>query len=218
MLKRDKNGFICQHDPNDPNYMDGGDTARITGLMALLDSMPDQLLLPQFEVSPGEYTRHPRQAPWNNPGNFTRDQLTCYVAGLWKAGRHDIAKRALYGVLKRGLRAQNVEKDYPGTKKTFPDGADFIGPDVLWHLILCAKAYHLYIFAPIGYFFQFLSLLYNVTLGADKEQNQFYCMARVSGLEKLYKALYPNFNKNMESYWGGWRDQMEVASEIQKRG
>ncbi len=94
---------------------DQGDSAVRAGLLEIADLLIEDIS--QYEAYPGELVRSPYQFPWNNPGNFTKDQMKCLVAGLYKAGRHDIIRRVLYATIKRCFFMQNIDRDKPGSTK-----------------------------------------------------------------------------------------------------
>ena len=65
--------------------------------------------------------RHPNEFPANNPKNFTRDQHTCLVAGLYAQQDTKELKELFFATLKRGFTTQSTERDVPGsTKLPFP--------------------------------------------------------------------------------------------------
>lgn len=221
MIKRDQYGIIVQHDPANPSYADGGDSAMRTGLMALCGSGQDSGNLARFNIinqsgSPTDLlVRHPYQFPWNNPNNFTRDQLICYMAGAKSTGATNITKRIFKAVVKRGFRAQNTEYDAPGTLKKFPNGPDLLSPSDVLFLAHTANFNHLFLLllsiAGIPWFL--LTLLVATKINPDGEQNQIICQCLTFGrlTTKLYTKLHPNYKKVITDYWGGWRDQREIA-------
>jgi hypothetical protein len=213
MLVRDDHGIIVQHDPNNPSYKDGGDSACRTGLLALCGSAQDAALLPLFE-SNGVMVRHPYQEPWNNWKNCTRDQLIPYVAGLWATGLKDTAQRLYDAHSARGFRCQNTEKDYPGTTKKFPDGPDILAFDHQLHLRLCRGSNEWRNF--IGYSNLWASITWSTKVKPNEEQNQIICQCLVAGSKyvKSYRSMHPDYKGNLRAYWGGWRDQIEIAEMI----
>lgn len=60
MIVRDNLGVIVQHRRKEPEYKDGGDSARSTGLMALTGSKEDIKILHHFEIGHGLLNRHPK--------------------------------------------------------------------------------------------------------------------------------------------------------------
>lgn len=217
MIKRDEIGIIMQHDIFTPeNRLDGGDSAMRTGLMAVCGSQEDKQLVHMFEQV-GLGMRHPYQSPWNNVWNFTRDQLTCLAAGLSAASlltTSAACKRLYESHRDRGWRAQNREKDAPGTTKKWPDGPDWIAPDLRLHLRLCAGIPSKYY--VIGWAFLWLSLIFNTKIKPEAEQNQFICQLIIAGPKwvKRYKRMHKTWRKNLDEYWCGWRDQKEIRDAI----
>lgn len=215
MISRDKDLIIVQHRPGFPLYQDAGDSSCRTGLMAMCDSSIDKDLLPLFYLQKvNKLVRHPYQYPYYLPNNFSRDQLLPMIAGLSTAGYHEIVRNIFFDHAKRYFLCQNDESYlYPGKKKILPDGRDILAPDHIWHLIVCGRIWYLYWFGLIGYPWQMLSILWSAFVMPENEQNQLFCMVNSSGLLKLYIKIYglENFKKNMYDYFGGWRDQKEIA-------
>lgn len=218
MIKRDDRGIIVQHSKEDPAYGDGGDSAMRTGLMALSGSDIDRYnLFMFFKSKENLLVRHPAQVPWNNPKNFTRDQLTCYMAGASLQEPY-ITKSIYKACLKRGFRAQNTESDYEGTTKKFPDGADLLSPADILFLAVCTDVHFLGLLglSIIGAPWFLLNLLYATKIKPYGEQNQILCQCLVFGklATKLYTKLHPNYKKAISDYWGGWRDQPEIGQAL----
>ena len=218
MIKRDRDGIIVQHRINQDHYADGGDSASRTALMAVAGSLLDKNLLPSFYLQKtNKLVRHPYQYPFYLPNNFSRDQLLPTVAGLSAGGYYEIVRNIFWDHVKRGFICQNDESYlYPGMKKKWPDGADIIAPDHIWHLIVCGRMWYLYWFGLLGYTWQMLSILWSAFIMPSNEQNQLFCMVNSSGLLKLYIKIYglENFKNNMYDYFCGWRDQKEIADSI----
>lgn len=213
-IHRDKLGCVMQHDIYDETKrLDGGDSASRVGIMALCGSEVDKVVVTLYEQV-GLGMRHPTQEPWNNTGNFTRDQLTCLAAGLSAANQVTACRRLYDSHRERGWRCQNVDKDYPGTRKKWPDGPDWLAPDLRLHLRLCASIPSKNYF--IGWAFLAASLVYNTKIKPEAEQNQFICQLVIAGPEwvKRYKRMHPNWRKNVNEYWDGWRDQGEIGDAI----
>lgn len=214
MIVRNSAGHIGQHDILNPNYLDFGDCANRTGIMALCGSKQDQKLLTSFYIGNGYCVRHPFQEPHNTANTFSRDQAIPYMAGLYKARYYETANAVLKRIMSNSCFMSNTHFHPSLIKKEFPHEPDFCHPGVIWHFILCAKAYRLYWIAPIGYFFQILDLLWACYVKPFDEQNQNFCMFYVSGLLGLYLRLHPDFDKAMSDYWRGWRDQKEFYEII----
>lgn len=224
MIKRDQYGIIVQHDPANPSYADGGDSAMRTGLMALCGSGQDSGNLARFNVinqsgSPTDLlVRHPYQFPWNNPNNFTRDQLICYAAGAKSSGATNVTKRIFKAAVKRGFRAQNTEYDAPGTIKKFPNGPDLLSPSDVLFLAYTANANRLLILllsiAGIPWFL--LTLLVATKINPTGEQNQIICQCLTFGKFDtwLYTKLHKSWKAELILYWAGWRGQIEIAQAL----
>jgi hypothetical protein len=204
--------------PKDNGATDFMDSARLAGLMAVF-SIPNAPQLRKYIRSDWLAVRHPTEGlregemPSNNPLNFTRDQLICLSAGLCYQGYQLEAKMLLREAEARGNRAQNTEADYPGTKKKFPNGADFLSPSHMSHLRRCAG------FEPtfIGNLWLKMDIIFNGLFSKnDTEQNQLMCMCLIAG--RPYVQMYKKWNKKWDLqtqlYWSGWRNEPEVAKQI----
>lgn len=213
MIVRDEHQIIVQHNPNDPNYKDGGDSSRATGIMALCGSEKDKKIILKHYIGKGLCVRHPYQPRWSDFRNFSRDQLILLVAGLLAAGYYFIVRKIFWSRFRSFFFCQNTHTN-DGLKKKFPDGADILSPDVIWHMILCGRMWYLYWFFPVGILFQFLVLLFNCFVTPWREQNQTFALMSVSGLLPLYLRLHPDFEKAMKDYWCKWRSQEEVFEKI----
>lgn len=196
MIKRDQYGIICQHSKDDPNYMDGGDSLRATGIMALCGSERDTNLLIKFYFSSisGLLVRHPFQNNWNEFYKTSRDQVVCAVAS------GDLS-RACFAYLKRGKVNQDV-----------------LDPSVRYYLYKCAGCSEATprLIKILGKLFLFLSLVWNTKIKPDEEMNQFACICIVMGKfwsRKLYD-WHPDVEKNIRDYWSGWRDQAEIGEAL----
>lgn len=211
-VRRDALGLVGQLDrdaPIDATHLDGGDSAHKTGVLAFCNSRTDQVLLGLFE-SNGVMVRHPEQVPWNNPKNCSRDQLTGFTAGCWRAGRQDIAARLLSAHALRipPFTCQNIQDDAEGKDKVPPIG-DPMGPHDVMALRICSgdQIAHLDL---IGQF-----VLHAAIELADRditvEKNQLILEAIICGRLNLYIQVHPNFRENIRDYWSGWRRQGQIG-------
>jgi hypothetical protein len=210
-LARDDLGIICQL--QEDKTLDGGDSAHRTGVAAFCNSGPDADLLRRFEDNNGIMVRHPTQVPWNNPNNCTRDQLTGYVAGCWRAGRLDINRRLLeaHANRKPPFTCQDTERDYPGTPKDPPIG-DPLGPDNIMFLRIAAGDTEAYT-DLLGQF----SLQISIELadrGVTSDQNNLILESIVCGRLNLYVKVHPNYDQILRYYWSNWRGQPRIAEEL----
>lgn len=207
---RDNEDLCIQPQPGDlVKPKDGGDSAHRTGTLAFCGSALDQSNLGRFMLESGLMVRHPRQAPWNNPWNATRDQLIGYLSGCWRAQRFDLS-RALYRThQERGFNCQSRESDEPGTDK--PGGiGDVLAPEHLMYFRVCtgdlgaindlAGQLNLY----IGIHF--------LSTDLDTEINQTLLMAIVCGQLDIFVKAHPQYRDQLRKYWGqaGQAGQVEV--------
>jgi len=201
--------------------LDGGDSARAIGIIKLFN-VPVQVGNPaDYELGNGELVRHPTQSPWENPGNFSRDQLMCLVPALPPT----IARRVLKATIFRFFFAQNFERDAHGTVK-YPwphmvqgqlrwfDFADPLFPVHISHLVTCAKADALKFVHIFGWPMLALQCIFNST-AIDVEQNQLQCIVKTAGnwAVKLYKKYNPAWVAQTRYYWDR-RNQPEIADAI----
>lgn len=225
MIFVDQHGFLCNE------TQDGGDSAMRAGMIAQFYGGFFTPRIKYYEQN-GVCVRHPIQVPWNNPKNFTRDQLIPLVAGLNVGGYQDAVKRIFWSHAKRAFLCQNSERDYPGsTKYPYPhtfindrgqqekrsfDFADPLLPDHIWHLIKCARLYYLYPFALVGIPWLILSIFVHAR-SSHKEHNQIISMVKVQGAwaVKLFKRWTPSWREDLREYWGS-RNEMEYADLIIK--
>jgi len=224
---RDKHNIIVQHRPNDPAYLEGGDSARVTGIMALCGSNMDKALLPVFVIYPEGYgVRHPFQQLIkdesgqtiqlnnNDPGSFTRDQALCLMAGLWSAPEYNenFTNLFFWSHAKRLFFGQNT-LDQEGNKKPWYKSRDPMHPGQIGFMIQAARIKWLYPILPICWLFTILEILVNVYITPNRESNQLLCTLVVTGkwALKLYTKLHPNWKMPIIEYWSGWRDQKEIG-------
>lgn len=215
MIFQDKDGFPVEE------HLDGGDSSMRAG-MGLLTGLFSANSFKVNAYSPwwGWATRHPTQEPWNNPLNFTRDQLIPLVAGLNSIGRHDlIRKLALWHILRLGF-CQDFQSNAPGTWKypwpTAAGPANFADPTLpndWWTMIKGGKLYPLYILFPICLMFALLA-----TYLASEHQEQNQMIAELSfypkWLTKLYVKWNPEWDTNNFAYWQS-RNEGEYSTAIE---
>lgn len=199
MLLRDpETQIIGQHSLYDPNYLDFGDASRSTGIMATFGSKLDQEIILKHLTSKG-FVRHPNQQPWNDPKNFSRDQLICLASGLYRSNQSKVVRSEFYR-----------RRYWFGL---CPNG-DFLGPEFYLHLILCGKIFELYWLFPILIWFQILHILWATKINPEHEQNQTICLADRSGLLFLWAKLHINWKASVMYYWARWRDQKEISEYL----
>lgn len=203
--------------PVDKGATDAMDSARLAGVMATFDypNFDKSLLIQYLVEKDGQLmaVRHPVEGgkederPSNNPLNFTRDQLMCLAAGLSKAGYYAQCKRLLEAAEARGNRAQNTEADFPGTKKKFPNGPDWLTPSHMNHLRLCAGEKG----TLVGKIWLNVDILYSSAFRRTKEPNQLMCMCEIAGKMDMLKSLNGSLSKAIRLYWANWRSESELA-------
>lgn len=220
MIRYDDLGFPVEA------RMDGGDSAVRMGILALCGKDKDTDKVEAYEIQPGMLVRHPTQFPWNNPKNYSRDQLMCFLAGVDKLELRDLAKRIFWSRAMSLFFAQNTERDIPGsTKYPWPhifirmedgqtecrnfDFADPLMPNNIWAMIKAARIYWLYWFAIIGIPFYIITLIGH-SIGNHYEENQLICESAINGkwALKLYKLINKNWKKVSLKYWTD-RDETE---------
>lgn len=222
MINTDQYGFLVSESG------DGMDSAMRAGVMGTFGNKPTS---PLYEMD-GMFRRHPLRVPSNNPLNCTRDQMIPLAAGLYFSGQTEICKRVFWATLKRFCFAQNIERDYPGTRK-YPwphvmtggdpvdegklrmfDWADPMLPHHMMHLALCGRVRSMYWIGILGYPLLFLSILLNPE-NEDHEQNQLQTMCAVAGpwWVNFYRRTCTNWTRQTRYYWRQ-RNQYEYAQII----
>lgn len=215
-LFRDSNHFFVDQTG------DGGDSCVRNGIYSMCadDYGASRMSWLDYYSSAG-LRRHPTQVPWNNPKNFSRDQLMCAVPTLFQFQ----ARELLYSAAKRGFFAQNFERDAAGTKK-FPwphkvdgkwrmfDFADPLLPNHIGTLIIRGKVRWLYPLLPICYAFHLLTLVVH-GLGNHYEENQMICESTVYRTTGLYKKLRPQWRSVSFDYWES-RNEVEYHNMLVK--
>lgn len=216
---------------------DGGDSANRAGLLAiagdeqLLFVTRGQELLNLYHKG-GICVRHPSQVPWNNPKNFTRDQLLPLTAGLYAQRRYSEVRDIFWAHAKRFFFCQNSERDVVGsTKYPWPhsfindkgvketrmfDFADPLWPNDIWHLIKAGRMWYLYWFAIIGIpcFLFALGSHCEFYKGDDEGQMIAACYIQGPWALRMYRTHRKGWISKLESYWNGWRNQPEISSAL----
>lgn len=218
MIYRDSSGFLVKGE-----LKDGGDTAVREGLMAVFTGQPGNLL--KLVDESGICFRHPIQKPWNNPNNFTKDQLKCLVAGLYAIGRHDVIKLIYEAHKERNWFCQNSERDFPGSKKhPFPhyaqdfskndelgnditkkgdpefrwfDHSDLLLPNDILFLQVAARVQERVMF---GEWFHNMAIRTHAKSNHD-EENQMFSECYVLGTLQKYIELNPLWQSRDWKYW-----------------
>lgn len=211
---------------------DGGDSANRCGLVSTF--MPITCIdLLKFEKN-GICVRHPNQTPWNNPKNFSRDQLIPLMSGLSEKHQYETARRIFWAHARRFFFCQNFERDVPGsTKYPWPhtfvndkgeketrlfDFADPLFPGDIWHMIKCARIYWLYWFAILGlpWFMIELKTFCRWNPGDDEGQMTCKCKKQGEWALRLYAKWRDNWDRKLWDYWKVRRDQIEIYQVLSK--
>lgn len=207
MIKRDSYGIICQHNPLDPSYLDGGDSARAEGMMGLSGSKQSALNLPKFELGmTGLLRRHPYQSPYDDFRSFTRDQLLQYSAGAWACGHHDLMRRVFTRYRRKWFVCYNTHTLMLEKKKWWE--RDPLSPSHIGTLIKAGKIYLLYPALPFCWLWLLLDIFWSGVVARDDENNQVIAMCSVAGTWALwlYCSLNPRWEATLKNYWGKSKD------------
>lgn len=213
MIVRDQYGIIIQHNERgtvDPSYMDGGDSARSTGIMALCENYEDRVHLQLFfKFETCDPVRHPYQKPYNDPKEMSRDQLICLSAGCYEP-TSTVASRSL-------------AKWYDSRKSWFLNN-DLLSPSHWFHIYCCCHVdrnadLRTILFRYISAVFLLADILWSTKIKPNAEQNQIQCMVIVRGKWwlNLYCKLHPDWKKSVRDYFDSWRDQHEIGEALIKK-
>lgn len=193
MLVYDEYGIIVQHDIYNLNAPgDGGDSAARMGILALFGHKSNAKKLEQLWKS---CVRHPYQPQWNKVEQFSRDQYVQFIAGA-----------SMYSTF---------YADHINNFKGLFVNKDILMPDVMWHRALCTGKRNI-VLSILGPLFLLISILWSCYVTPKHELNTIACQCRIAGkfwLRLLYK-LHPDYEGNFNAYYGGWRDQQELANII----
>jgi hypothetical protein len=194
--------------------MDGGDSAARTGVAAFCNSKQDISLLSRFEKN-GFMFRHPKQQPWNNPKNSTRDQLLAYLSGCWRSNNLAISRSLLATHAARNYTCQNIERDKPGTTK-FPPIGDVLLPDDVMYLHICAGDEMMFM-EPYGQLaLQVAIEVADRSAHTDKTNLMLECI--VCGRLNLFVQVHQNYKEMLRWYFvedrGANRQLGQVADEL----
>jgi hypothetical protein len=188
VLIRDKD-LLCQGDPSDCTYHDGGDSAQKTGIAAFCNSHLDQQLLPRFMADRATLVcRNPDQEEYRNPYGFgkngaSRDQVIQYAAGCWRGGRPDLVGRMVV---------------FNGWTDIGQVNQDILLPNNTMFLRACAGMTDP-AFDPIG---QLVLALAIQKQGANDESNGLIVHSIVCGQLDHFLKKFPDYQDQVHEYWG----------------
>jgi len=204
---------------------DGGDSAHFTGLYTITGQETNISLC----MTPAGPVRHPHQFPWNNPLNFSRDQMMPFVAGLHAMGHIDICQDVLALTKQRNFFAPNIERDAPGTRKyPWPHYAhrqagvskwvwfDFADPLLPHHIAA------LYVASleprPVGIDqaarVSLILELVSIKLSKNDDIGAILATCFILNEVKLFKTIVNDWQKRLDSYCLGWRNLDLLHKEL----
>lgn len=174
-MQFDSNGL-----PRDNGADDYADSARLAGLMALLNH-PQAPDLRDYVVEDA-YTlcRHPTY-PAND---FSRDQLIPFLAGLCRR------------------TGTTWGRDYTKYK---PSNGDWLSPSQQDHIRMCCYTTP----TKLGRAWLWLDILYSCYVDPVAEPNQLIAMLVIAGPRYLnfWKRHNPRWRASLQLYWCGWRNE-----------
>ena len=187
--------------PRDNGSTDFCDSARLAGLLAVFGELQ---LMPRYFDS----FDNPIRCPWSgirgdkcaNPITMTRDQLIPLIAGYKISG--DILSVAdIFCLLK--------ERHW-----ICPSG-DILTPSQRDHFKICAG----YPPTNLGRFWLNLDILWSAFVDPMAEPNQLICMLMIAGPKYVRRWTFLNrkWRESLRIYWGGWRNEKELAEIIIKK-
>lgn len=218
-MRFNENGF-----PIVAGATDGMDSAHLAGLMAFVghEKMSFELLRQYAFYSLYDdglkfiAVRCPEDSSGlcpSNPNNFTRDQLICLLSGYYSYGDEIKAQHLLEAAKARGYRAQNTEKDIPGSTKRFPDGADILDPSHVGYMKICAGLK--------ANWFEKAWMLARIKIASKfsplKEPNNIIVMSIVYGYADILRKSNPQIADAVRLYWNSWRGEPELAEMLIKK-
>jgi hypothetical protein len=207
---------------------DGGDSTVRAGLLVMCNhKMAQNIDMSKYEVKDtehifgGQFTRHPYQEPWNNPKNWSRDQMMPFIAGLHAKQIQKPIEEFFYHRLSKCFFMQNTERDAKGTtkypwphmvdgKKRWFDYADPLMPNHIGAIILAGRMTGWYWFLLFAYPFHLLFLVLH-SFGNHYEENQQIAECYLYGTLKWYKKIHKRWEAVSRQYWV---DRAEVEYHI----
>ncbi len=168
--------------PKEEGATDLQDSARLAGIMTVFE-WPREINLSQYVTKNG-YVRHPSEIIYD----FSRDQATCLMAGLYWQARS------------------------PLVNTKFITGKDLMSPSWYGHYRRC-KGQKPNWFQNLWFWFDIVT---NCYLTPMSEPNQLLCMMMVSD-DKYLRYWVTNNKVWMESirgYFSGWRGEPELAEHM----
>lgn len=211
-MRFNENGF-----PIVNGTTDAMDSAHLAGLMAFVGHEKMSFkILDKYCPEVGVAVRCPDDFSGlcpANPNNFTRDQLICLLSGFYSYGARGNPYLLYAEARSRGYRAQNTERDVPGSTKRFPDGADFLDPSHIGYMKICAGLK--------ANWFEKAWMLARIKISSKfsplKEPNNIIVMSIVYGYAGILKKSNPQIYQAIRNYWSTWRGELELAEVLIKK-
>lgn len=185
--------------PRDNGATDFNDSARLAGIMAVVDdSRITEKELFRYIKNGTTVERHPNESKYD----LSRDQLMCYLAGYYCLGCH----------IKYRWISENIFFKYiNGISK------DLVTPSVRNHIALCTGMKTSW----IGYQWLKLDIWYCGKFSKiDTEINQLLCLCIVAGPEyvRRFVKANPKWREQINYYWrDSFRNEPEIAKMLIKK-
>lgn len=192
----------------------GGDSCVRASLLSICNKGPLSVI--SWYFTSGLPVRHPVDAPWNNPLNFSRDQMMMMIGGLKAVNDIEKIRKIFWSCFKRLFFCPNFERNHIGsTKYPWPHGfidingkkvfknfdfADYLLPNHWGAMIIGGRLKPMYFLLPICYFFHLLNILFH-RYSKHHEVNQFFSECYVYGTLKLMDKIVPNWQSVSAKYW-----------------
>ncbi len=132
-----------------------------------------------------------------DPMTFSRDQLTCLIAGYYAQNRH-VEVAMIYDKV--------VENNW-----LCPNN-DILSPSNRGHINFCAGK-------PVSWMQEkwlYLDVMFSALVKPKHESNQLLCMLMIRDVKflRLYTKLYAGWYNTIYDYWCGWRNEPELAESM----
>jgi len=205
-MYRDQHGIILQ-EGNGEDYVDGGDAAFSTGMMAFAGSTQDAALMTMF-LTNGKVIRYPFHPEYSKPEETSRDQILAFFAGLNHPyfNDHPEEKKAIQESCLFYAQSWRVNNDVLSFNHKF------------YFYKLSGHRAPLWIY-PIAYFNQALNVLWDAFIKPGHEMNQSSVMNCIYGIRwiKALNALHPGLVQNIMHYYTDGRNKQEMGIRISTR-
>lgn len=198
--------------PTENGATQWGDSARLAGLMALVDH-PDTPDLRRYVTSIGGVRSPVGVHNEQDPFTFTRDQLRVLAAGLHAQGHFATALKLYYQARNNGWTCLNI-KEQDGSDKPWYSGPDPLAAADRYHLAKCARIISPEKVHPWGPLWLKAEMRFNAAFTPLREPNQLIAMCIIAGEVPAYKKTNPKWEQAIREYWCGWRAEPELAEML----